>query len=1697
MALARNLRTLIVLGTVASLIATGAIWAYQAVAQGPPECPADWPGQGYEGPLRPEDYGRTQYEDYHTDSDGERWFVIRASDSNGYTVVRAYPAADDAEGGYETDSPDRVCYLIVRKPGQTEDAAEPEQVEFPREQEEKPTPARPPAPSGTATTPDLNGTATPTTPAPGTEDETEPMLAEIEVDGQSVSSGDVVRSGLARGRQVQVTLRVSDPDGDLAYLALVDEDGNELDRVDCADGMEAVCTATVTVTAPDEYSSTDTFRVIAVDDAGVETEVATISLTTRARPSSSGGSSGSTGSRPPVLAIRPPEEFEPFIPNIPAVMHPVVSYRGRHQLSFALIEGPEGMVVDLSDGTIVWVPQGSDAGMTYEITISVSDGGLFVETSFQITVIQSEELATTVEEDPTLGKNALTVTDEMAQLHEMLVTSPPDEFAFETDRLSELKEALQTVSRDEVPPIPSWVVPTTEIFVVNGYFDSPVEIRFPVSELPEGVSPYQFNLYGYGEEVHGGDPAWSSVYQDIVLEGEADDLVLVLRLAGLQGIYFFGYRTDVSGTAAAPGPALIPGRVLADSGPRIEQTAIEGQPRRYDVAFVETLWRRLTSGDLGFGTVEPRVMQQDAYADIKDKVSCARDSRWVLAEAIWGPSPNYVCTYADDAAVKVRINNFAPPNEDIDRWYGVTANSAGRVTALNLGGNELSAKMAIVADELTSLTALTTLDLSDNQLTGEVPAVFDILAFLTSLDLSNNQLTGPIPQGLGTLTGLTTLDLSGNALDGEIPHDMGFLSNLTKLRLGGGNTLEGCIPDGLSSVADNDLSELNLEYCGDRHALEVLYNATGGESWTDRTNWLSATEEITNWHGITVGEDGRVTTLDLQNNNLSGELPVELANLIGLTELKLAGDSITGNSITGCIPDGLRSIADHDLADLGRPYCRDQKALGDVYLSTDGPNWTNKTNWLIGSTDISNWHGVTVGDDGRVTGLDLRSNNLLGSLQRSTARLGSLSSLNLRDNAIMGCLPAGLNAVPDHDLDELNRPYCKDKYALVTIWVHSDGANWTDTSNWPRGVYWGYQVDMDRFVTLEDVASWVIAGQQRAYAMGLGYYEDITVSVESLDKAKGMVKEDSSDVIRLNNNLVTAEGVQGVLFHEYFHTVQNHSDTKAQSDYELAVKHSAREAIGINVFGHSKRRAWLFEGTAEAFVEIVSDEANTYKQAAFPRIMEAGVNSVEGSGTADAYHRVLFFKMLDKYCDGYTTDLNQLLSRAKGFNLDSTWVTQLKGWLSNAGDCDFGDHLGEERSSSLEAALALYNYATLLRRDVNLLDDDADEPTVGFSDPRRLNNGASVDIPAAGAYSYLVTPPSGQPSGTVFQVVVESDREIIVSVASRDASFTGANTIGDDADPHLWFSTGDGVVESVYNYAGGASPEMLVTLVNPSIDGSASVDISTRTRPATAEFLPYPVITSHASDQQVSERVVTVSGDIPSEALDGVTKVVINANGLKTETAMAANGAFSDQVIVFLGDNRITAQAFNGNTPVTEARVITLQGVESTSTGRNVLVPSRVAVVLRWDTDGTDVDIYTTDKDGNTIYFSDKIKDPGFLDVDDVNGFGPEVVSYRAPAHDVYVNGSFDVDVHYFRGIPATNYTLDVILNETEGMDRRLHRYASRTALPAGNSSEAGAAGSGASRFNDILKVLCSSEGKCRVGSVDTSKLTLAGEAGR
>ena len=116
----------------------------------------------------------------------------------------------------------------------------------------------------------------------------------------------------------------------------------------------------------------------------------------------------------------------------------------------------------------------------------------------------------------------------------------------------------------------------------------------------------------------------------------------------------------------------------------------------------------------------------------------------------------------------------------IDEWYGITVNSDGRVTHLDLVGNQL---MGTIPPELGDLTRLERLDLAGNQLTGTIPAELGDLASLQYLSLWSNELTGTIPAALGDLAHLEWLYLGGNQLTGTIPAELGDLANLKGLYL--------------------------------------------------------------------------------------------------------------------------------------------------------------------------------------------------------------------------------------------------------------------------------------------------------------------------------------------------------------------------------------------------------------------------------------------------------------------------------------------------------------------------------------------------------------------------------------------------------------------------------------------------------------------------------------------------------------------------------------------------------------------------------------------------------------------------------------------------------------------------------------------------------------------------------------------------
>ena len=76
----------------------------------------------------------------------------------------------------------------------------------------------------------------------------------------------------------------------------------------------------------------------------------------------------------------------------------------------------------------------------------------------------------------------------------------------------------------------------------------------------------------------------------------------------------------------------------------------------------------------------------------------------------------------------------------------------------------------------------------------------------------------------------------------------------------------------------------------DSLALVALYNATNGPGWKNNTNWLR--KPINEWYGVHLSY-GRVTLIDLHNNNLQGEVPDAIKNLKELLEINLSENEIT------------------------------------------------------------------------------------------------------------------------------------------------------------------------------------------------------------------------------------------------------------------------------------------------------------------------------------------------------------------------------------------------------------------------------------------------------------------------------------------------------------------------------------------------------------------------------------------------------------------------------------------------------------------------------------------------------------------------------------------------------------------------------------------------------------------------------------
>jgi len=99
------------------------------------------------------------------------------------------------------------------------------------------------------------------------------------------------------------------------------------------------------------------------------------------------------------------------------------------------------------------------------------------------------------------------------------------------------------------------------------------------------------------------------------------------------------------------------------------------------------------------------------------------------------------------------------------RWNGVNCTMARplRVSSLNLTGQNLEGQ---ITSSLGNLTFLHTLDLSNNNLLGGLPLLGN-LKELRTLYLWRNHLQGIIPDSIANCSNLSQIDLSSNLLENE------------------------------------------------------------------------------------------------------------------------------------------------------------------------------------------------------------------------------------------------------------------------------------------------------------------------------------------------------------------------------------------------------------------------------------------------------------------------------------------------------------------------------------------------------------------------------------------------------------------------------------------------------------------------------------------------------------------------------------------------------------------------------------------------------------------------------------------------------------------------------------------------------------------------------------------------------------------
>ncbi|KAL4392386.1 hypothetical protein AHAS_Ahas03G0339900 [Arachis hypogaea] len=345
---------------------------------------------------------------------------------------------------------------------------------------------------------------------------------------------------------------------------------------------------------------------------------------------------------------------------------------------------------------------------------------------------------------------------------------------------------------------------------------------------------------------------------------------------------------------------------------------------------------------------------------------------------------------ASDADVlrilKTTINapmSFQWTDPDVCKWRRIQCDSAKRVTAIQIGNQNLQGTLP---KELEKLSALQNLECQGNSLTGSFPYLPKSVQKLIIHDNKFNSIPNGIFKGLG----LIFLGLSGNSLEGPLPPSLGSSS--------------------IETVLVNGNSRLN-------GTISVLKTMTSlKQFWAHGNAFTGPIPDMSNHNHL--------YDMNLRDNQLTGVIPLSLTTLPSLEVVNL-----TNNLFQGSPPKFKDGVGVDNYLDKGRnQYCTPipgepcssvVNALLSAIEPLGYPLIFAKTWW--GNDPCGNkWLGI-ICSGGNISVVNFQGMGLSGAISPSFASLTSVTKLVLSNNNFTSKIPTELTTMPHlQELDVSN-----------------------------------------------------------------------------------------------------------------------------------------------------------------------------------------------------------------------------------------------------------------------------------------------------------------------------------------------------------------------------------------------------------------------------------------------------------------------------------------------------------------------------------------------------------------------------------------------------------------------------------------------------------------------------------------------------